>query len=57
MEEAQRAESLPPVTADEDVVALIGVEPEKLSDDFDGKDLGVGKPRGGTALTASLNSR
>ncbi len=31
--------------------ALVGVEPQKLSDDLDGEDLGVRKFRGGAALT------
>jgi hypothetical protein len=33
------------------VECFVGVEPQKLSDDLDGENLGVGKHRGGATLT------
>ena len=37
------------MSAEEEVYVLIGVDAEKLSDDLEGEDLGVGKLRSGTA--------
>jgi hypothetical protein len=44
-------EPLAVVTAEKEVDALVGVEPQELPDDLDGEDLGVGELRGGPALT------
>jgi hypothetical protein len=40
----------PIVPFEEEVDAFVGVDAEKLPDDLDGEDFGVGELRGGTAL-------
>src|SRR5215203_6381274 len=48
---AECREPLGVVPSEEEVDALVGVYPQKLSDDLDGEDLGVRKLWGGAALT------
>jgi hypothetical protein len=48
---AEGGEPLAVVTAEKEVDALVGVEPQELPDDLDGEDLGVGELGGGSALT------
>jgi hypothetical protein len=48
---AEGGEPLAVVTAEKEVDALVGVEPQELPDDLDGEDLGVGELGRGSALT------
>jgi hypothetical protein len=48
---AEGGEPLAVVTAEKEVDALVGVEPQELPDDLDGEDLGVGELGSGSALT------
>ena len=47
---AEGREPLGVVPLEEEADALVGVEPEELSDDLDGEDLGVGELGGRPAL-------
>src|SRR5215208_3390918 len=51
MDLAERGEPLRVVPSEVAADGLVGVEPQELSDDLDGKDLRVGKLRGRTAPT------